>query len=215
MTQAEMRKTGLTVPKNRKSERGIAAVELALLLPMLVILALCAIDGARALQANIIMTNIAREGANLVARGGADLDDESQDVIYAVMASAPPLNVNQQGMMYITRVMGVSDAGGTRSVVLDQYRWDDAARNLGARRSTYQPVSRIYSCGSWSSAGKCSSISTTSRPAVAVLTGKLDNGEIVYVVETFYKFDMLVSAFTFRKDALPTFGPDLYSMSVF
>lgn len=215
MTQFRMRKSVMTVPKIRKSERGVAAVELALLLPMLVILALCAIDGARALQANIIMTNIAREGANLVARGGADLDDESQDVIYAVMASAPPLNVNQQGMMYITRVMGVSDAGGTRSVVLDQYRWDDAARNLGARRSAYQPVSRIYACGSWSSAGKCSSISSTSRPVVAVLTGKLDNGEIVYVVETFYKFDMLVSAFTFRKDALPTFGPDLYSMSVF
>jgi len=215
MTQIKTRKAGMTVSKFRKSERGVAAVELALLLPMLVILALCAIDGARALQANIIMTNIAREGANLVARGGTDLDDGAQDVIYAVMASAPPLNVNQQGMMYITRVMGVTGTGGTRSVVLDQYRWDDAARNLGARRTAYQPTSRIYACGSWSSAGKCSSISSTSRPAVAVLTGKLDDGEIVYVVETFYKFDMLVSAFTFRKDALPTFGPDLYSMSVF
>jgi len=213
--QAEMRKTVMTVPKKRKSERGIAAVELALLLPMLVILALCAIDGARALQANIIMTNIAREGANLVARGSTDLEDGSQDVIYAVMASAPPLNVNQQGMMYITRVMGVDGTGGSRSVVLDQYRWDDAARNLGARRSTYQPASRIYACGSWSGAGKCSSINSSSRPAAPVLTGKLDNGEIVYVVETFYKFDMLVSAFTFRKDALPAFGPDLYSMSVF
>lgn len=211
----EARKTVLTVPKIRTFERGVAAVELALLLPMLVILALCAIDGARALQANIIMTNIAREGANLVARGGTDLDDGAQDLIHAVMASAPPLNVNQQGMMYITRVMGVTGTGGTRSVVLDQYRWDDAARNLGARRSTYQPTSRVHACGSWSSAGKCSSISSAARPAVAVLTGKLDDGEIVYVVEAFYKFDMLVSAFTFRKDALPTFGPDLYSMSVF
>lgn len=213
--QLRTHKSVSTVPKIRKSERGVAAVELALLLPMLVILALCAIDGARALQANIIMTNIAREGANLVARGGADLDGESQDVIYAVMASAPPLNVNQQGMMYITRVMGVTGTGGTRSVVLDQYRWDDAARNLGARRSTYQPTSRVYACSSWNSAGKCASISSTSRPAVAVLNNKLDNGEIVYVVETFYKFDMLVSAFAFRKDALPAFGPDLYSMSVF
>lgn len=213
--QSEMRKTVMTVPKNRKSERGVAAVELALLLPMLVILALCAIDGARALQANIIMTNIAREGANLAARGGTDLEDGSQDIIYAVMSSAPPLNVNQQGMMYITRVMGVTGTGGTRSVVLDQYRWDDAARSLGARKSAYQPASRIYSCGSWSNAGKCSSVSSTSRPAAPVLTGKLDDGEIVYVVETFYKFDMLVSAFTFKENALPAFGPDLYSMSVF
>ena len=212
MTQLQSSGAVITVPKSRYRERGIAAVELALLLPMLVILALCAIDGARALQANIIMTNVAREGANLASRGGTDLEDGSQDIIYAVMASAPPLNVNQQGMMYITRVMGV---GTTRSVVLDQYRWDDAARNLGARRSSYQPASRIYACGSWNSAGKCTGISSTSRPTVSVLTGKLDDGEIVYVVETFYKFDMLVNAFTFRKDALPTFGPDLYSMSVF
>ena len=201
-----------TVPKSRHRERGVAAVELALLLPMLVILALCAIDGARALQANIIMTNIAREGANLVARGDTDLQSGSQDIIYAVMASAPPLNVNQQGMVYITRVMGV---GATRSVVLDQYRWDDAARNLGARKSGYQPASRVHACGSWSSAGKCNSISSTARPAVAVLTGKLDDGEIVHVVETFYKFDMLAGAFSFGKDGLPAFGPDLYSMSVF
>lgn len=204
-----------TVPKTRLRERGVAAVELALLLPMLVILALCAIDGARALQANIIMTNIGREGANLASRGGTDLEDGSQDIIYAVMSSAPPLNVNQQGMLYITRVMGVTGTGGTRSVVLDQYRWDDAARGLGARKSAYLPASRIYACGSWNSAGKCASISSSSRPAAPVLTGKLDDGEIVYVVETFYKFDMLVSAFTLRKDALPTFGPDLYSMSVF
>ena len=212
MMHSQVDRAGLTVPKSHVRQRGVAAVELALLLPMLVILALCAIDGARALQANIIMTNIAREGANLASRGGTDLEDGSQDIIYAVMASAPPLNVNQQGMMYITRVMGV---GTTRSVVLDQYRWDDAARNLGARRSSYRPGSRIYTCSTWNSAGKCASISSTSRPAAEVLTGKLDDGEIVYVVETFYKFDMLVDAFKFGKGALPAFGPDLYSMSVF
>lgn len=204
-----------TVPKSRVRQRGVAAVEFALLLPMLLILALCAIDGARALQANIIITNIAREGANLVARGGTDLDEGSQDIIYALMASAPPLNVNQQGMVYITRVMGVESNGVSRSVVLDQYRWDDAARGLGFRKSSYQPSSRIYGCGAWSSAGRCTSISSAARPAAPVLTGKLDNGEVVFVVETFYKFDMMVSAFTVGSSTLPTFGPDLYSMSVF
>lgn len=204
-----------TVPKSRVRQRGVAAVEFALLLPMLMLLALCAIDGARALQANIIMTNIGREGANLVARGGTDLEDGSQDVIYAVMSSAPPLNVNQQGMVYITRVMGVVSNGASRSVVLDQYRWDDADRGLGARKSGYQPASRVYACGSWSSAGKCSSVSSSARPSAPVLTGKLDDGEIVYVVETFYKFDMLVNALAFGSNVLPTFGPDLYSMSVF
>lgn len=204
-----------TLLRAARHERGVAAVELALLLPMLVVLLLCAIDGSRALQANIIMTNISREGANLVARGDIDLETGSQTAINLVMASAPPLNVNQLGMMYITRVMGVANNGVSTSVVLDQYRWDDAATGLGFRKNGYQPASRVYTCSTWNSAAKCTSISSTKRPSSTVLTGKLDDGEIVYVVETFYKFDMLVAGFTLNKNTLPTFGPDLYSMTVF
>jgi len=195
-------------------QRGVAAVELALLLPMLVVLLLCAIDGARALQANIIMTNISREGANLVARGSTDLESGSQDIIYALMASAPPLDVKRQGMMYITTVMGTNTNGVNRNVVLDQYRWDDAARGLGFSVSKYAPVSRMYNCSSWKN-GRCGNISATSRPTAPVLTGKLDDGEVVYVVETYYRFDMLVAPFTSGVNALPMFGPDLYSMTVF
>jgi len=194
-------------------QRGVAAVELALLLPMLVVLLLCAIDGSRALQANIIMTNIGREGANLVARGNYDLDVSSQEVISAVMASAPPLNVNKLGMMYITRIMGSTSGGALRNVVLDQYRWDDGS-GQGFSASKYAPTSRVYNCGSWKTA-KCASISTVTRPTAPVMTGKLDDGEVVYVVETFYRFDMLVSAFSMGGNVLPTFGPDLYSMSIF
>lgn len=204
-------------PSAARRQRGVAALELALLLPMLIVLLLCAIDGSRALQANIIITNMAREGANLVARGGADLEDDSQSVINAVMATAPPLNVSSLGMIYITRVMGVATGSGTTttSVVLDQYRWDDAATGQGYRKNGYAPTSRVYACGSWSSAAKCTSVSSTKRPAAPVLTGKLADGEVVYVVETFYKFDMLVAGFTIGKNTLPTFGPDLYSMTVF
>jgi hypothetical protein len=198
-----------------RRQRGVAAVELALLMPMLVVLLLCAIDGARALQANIIITNIAREGANILSRSGSDLDDSSQDTINALMASAPPLNVNQLGMMYITRVMGEVTNGVSRSVVLDQYRWDDAERVQGFRRNGYAPQSKVYGCSAWNNAGKCTSVNSASRPATTVMTGKLDPGEVVFVVETFYRFDMLVGGFTTDNNTLPTFGPDLYSMSVF
>jgi len=209
-----LRPVNRTVPRVARRQRGVAAVELALLLPMLVVLLLCAIDGSRALQANIIMTNIGREAANLVSRSGTDLEDGGQSVINAVMATAPPLNVNQLGMMYITRVMGVVTNGVYTSVVLDQYRWDDPVTGQGYRKSGYLPASRVYACSSWSNA-KCASVSSTRRPAAPVLTGKLDDGEVVFVVETFYKFDMLVAGFTLNKNTLPTFGPDLYSMSVF
>jgi hypothetical protein len=197
-----------------RHQTGLAAVEFALLLPILLMLLFGMIDAARALQANIIMVNISREGANLVARGNTQLETGSQDIIYALMASAPPLNVNQQGMVYITRVMGVVANGVSKSVVIDQYRWDDAVRGLGYRTSGYLPTSRIYGCSAWN-AGTCSGISSSARPAVAMMSGQLDDGEVVYVVETFYKYDMLLSTAGSTAVGLPVFGPDLYSMTVF
>lgn len=210
-----MRPLSFAVIRHARRQRGVAAVELALLLPMLVVLLLCAIDGARALQANIIITNIAREGASILSRSGVDLDASGQDTINALMASAPPLNVNQLGMMYITRVMGVVTNGVSRSVVLDQYRWDDAKRQQGFRKNGYAPTSKVYRCTAWSGTGKCSSVSSATRPATTIMSGKLDDGEVVFVVESFYRFDMLVSGFTSGSSTLPTFGPDLYAMSVF
>jgi len=198
--------------------RGVAAVEFALLLPLLLLLLFGMIDAARALQANIIMVNLGREGANLVARGGTGLDSGAQDIMYALMASAPPLNVNKQGMIYITRVIGVVSGGTAKSVVLDQYRWDDATRKLGFSY-TYgygasAPSSRVYGCTSWN-AGACTSVASNARPTTTVMNGQLDDGEVVYVVETFYRYDMMLTGFAAGGFALPTFGPDLYSFTVF
>lgn len=205
----------MTGPRARQA--GLAAVELALLLPILCILLFGVIDFFRALQANIIMTNIGREGANLVSRGSVGVETGSQDIIYALMATAPPLNVNQQGMIYITRVMGVAGAsstGATTSVVTDQYRWDDTARKLGVNRSGYVPVSRVYNgCTGWSN-GACTSLGGT-KPAVATMSGKLRDGEVITVVETFYKYDMMLTNFSIAGLSLPTLGPDLYSMTIF
>jgi hypothetical protein len=200
----------MTPSMKLRGQRGIAAVELALILPMLLLLMFCMIDAARALQANIIMVNIGREGANLVARGSTPLETGSQDIIRALMASAPPLDVNRRGMVYITRVMGVMAGGVPRSVVLDQYRWEDTARGLGYSFSKYKPASKVYACTSWDTEA-CNSIRSTARPYTGIMDGQLDDGEVVYVVETFYNFDMLLTG-GFN---VPRFGPDLYSMTVF
>jgi hypothetical protein len=203
-----------TRPASRPRQAGAAVVEMALLLPILLLLLFGMIDAGRALQANIIMVNIGREGANLVARGGTQVETGSQDIIYALMASAPPLNVNTQGMVYITRVMGVVTNGVSRSVVLDQYRWDDAARKLGYRASGYAPGSRAYACTAWN-AGTCNSIKSAARPSTAIMDGQLKDGEVVVAVETFYRYDMMVADFNTGSASLPNFGPDLYSLTVF
>ncbi len=190
----------------RLRQHGLAAVEFAMLLPLLLFLLFVMADGGRALQANVIMVNLSREGANLVARGNTSLETGSQDIIYALMASAPPLDVNKRGMVYITRVMGTA----TGNVILDQYRWNDTARKLGYDISKYAPASRVYGCNAWLVAA-CADITSKNRPASTIMQGKLDDGEVVYVVETFYKFDMLLTG-SFN---LPVFGPDLYSMTIF
>ena len=65
-------------PRRHLRSRGAAMVETALLLPLLVLLALPVADLARALQAQLILDAISREGASLAARGTLPLDGASQ-----------------------------------------------------------------------------------------------------------------------------------------
>lgn len=58
--------------RNDSPDRGAAAVEFALLLPLLLLLVFGIIDFGRALNAQITLTQAAREGARLAALGDAD-----------------------------------------------------------------------------------------------------------------------------------------------
>jgi len=57
-----------------KSIRGQALVEVALTLPLLLLLILGAMDFGRMFYTKIILTNAAREGANYLARNYHDTD---------------------------------------------------------------------------------------------------------------------------------------------
>jgi Flp pilus assembly protein TadG len=78
---------------------GQSAVEIALVLPLLVLMALGIYDFSRAIQANNIIVNMSREGANLVSRTTRD----PQDIMNALAFTANPLAINTDGMMYITK----------------------------------------------------------------------------------------------------------------
>jgi Flp pilus assembly protein TadG len=201
----------------RLRQAGVATVEFALLAPILVVILLSLIDIARAMQANMILINLSREGANLAQRGKLSLADNSQTIIGQVAASAPPLDMNHLGMIYITRIMGSGTGSASRSLVLEQYRWDDSVNNRGFRISNYAPASKVWTCGNWASgvAGTCVVPSGANAPAVSLMSGTLNDGEVIYVVETFYKFDMLFGIFKFGTLSTSSIGPNLYSMTVF
>jgi Flp pilus assembly protein TadG len=207
----------MTPARRPRRQRGIAAVEFALLLPLLVVLIIALVDVARAMQAQMILINLSREGANLASRGKLQLSENAQTIIGQVAASAPPLDMNKLGMIYITRIMGSTSNGVTKSIVLEQYRWDDAANNRGYRVSNYAPASKIWSCSNWASgtAGSCLVPSGSLAPVVSMMSGQLVDGEIIYVVEVYYKFNMLFQTFSFGSFATPTLATDFYSMTVF
>jgi hypothetical protein len=197
----------------RRAARGIAAVEFAIVLPLLALLLFMVVDLSRAIQAKIILLNISREGANLASRSTTDLSGSSQTIMDALAASTPPLDMNGRGMIYITKIMGYasSPTASVRNIVLEQYRW-----SAGVRSSGYQPPSQVWQCGSWDASGTCTNIAKNDNaPVLALMSGQLNDGELIYAVETFYNFDMLFGTLKIGDSTTPILGPNLNSMTIF
>lgn len=194
----------------RRAARGIAAIEFAIVLPLLALLLFMLVDLSRAIQAKTILLNISREGANLSARATSDLSTSSQGIMDALAATTPPLDMKGRGMIYITKIMGYTAKSGLRNIVLEQYRWE-----AGAKASGYLPASQVWQCGSWSD-GTCSGIARDEyAPTVSLMQNQLADGELIYAVETFYHFDMLFGTLKFANSTTPVLAPNLTSMTVF
>ncbi|MDD5250354.1 MAG: TadE/TadG family type IV pilus assembly protein [Rhodocyclaceae bacterium] len=209
----------------RKACAGVAAVEFALVLPLLVMLALPVVDFARAIDANLILINMSREGASLTSRSALPPGESQpyQQIMSSLAATAPPLDMGTNGMIYVTKIMGHLDKGVVQNVVIEQYRWAQ-----GWHESAYAPASNVWTCGSggttWvnngTSDGSCSGIpgagSTSPPPVIAnVMTGQLNDGDVIYAVESFYRFNMLFGGLNVGFGKIPVIGPNLEAMTVF
>lgn len=199
-------------------QRGVAAIEMALLLPLLVALALPVIDFARNMQAQMILINVSREGANLASR--ASLTFPMQTIMSSLSSTTPPLDMGANGMILITEIIGNNncDANGNSctGVVIAQYRW-----NGGNYPS---PTSQLWNCGgtgtSWATdgSGSCSGLPAagSTSPQVSLLQGQLSNGQTAYAVETFYYQAPLIGALALGPNiSTPALSPNLYAMTVF
>ena len=73
--------------RRRQAARGIAAIEFGILLPIFIFLTLPVIDFARAIQANLILVSLTREGANLASRSSTYTP---QDIMVALAVVLQP-----------------------------------------------------------------------------------------------------------------------------
>lgn len=198
----------MIAPKHNQWSRGAAAVEFMLCLPLLLLLAFPVIDLARVLQANMILTNMAREGANLASR----TINAEQAIMDSLAATAPPLDMRSNGMVHITKILAVRGQGASRNVVVAQYRW---------RGGSYVPDKGVWNCGAaggtyWDSTGSCTGLPPpAAAPSVDVMSGALNDGDVVYLVETFYRLPLFFSKMQLGGIVLPDFNPNLYAMTIF
>lgn len=191
---------------SRRKSVGLAAVEFALILPILLILVLGVFDFSRALRTQLIVINVSREGANLAARSPS-LESRHQDIMNSLTASTPPLDMPDNGMIYITEIMGYSQGGVVRNIITAQYRWTGGNTTQG---------SRIWTCNSWNGDGSCRNIpSGNNAPTANVMTNDLAAGDLIYAVEVFYDFETLFSGTEVGFGlSIPQIGPTLSSMTV-
>ncbi|HEX7636338.1 MAG TPA: pilus assembly protein, partial [Noviherbaspirillum sp.] len=96
--------------------------------------------------------------------------------------------------------------------VIAQYRWAGGS---------YAPTKGVWNCGAsgatyWNNAGSCAGLpAPATAPSVDVMTGRLNDGDVVYLVETFYRLPLFFGKMQLGGIELPDINPDLYAMTIF
>lgn len=184
--------------------QGQSMIELALVLPLLLMLVLGVVDFARAIQFNNILVAMSREGANLASRSS----ESPQNIMRALANTAAPLAMASHGRIYITEIIGRKvvptcvDSPPTFCTTFPQVQ----AQTRSTNGASTLP-SRVWNCpNSWLGNGSCHQVLAWGNTTAAISI-PLKDGEIVYAVETIYDYTVLVN---YVMDT----GPKLYSLTV-
>lgn len=179
--------------KSRHYMAGQSVVELALIMPILIILFMAVADFSRAILFNNILINLSREGANLASRTA----QSPQFIIAALSHTSAPLEMETRGEIFLSRIKGVDNGSGLVIAVVDeQYR--SASGDLSL-------LSRLWQCPAWESTGKCT-LPAAASARVVTLPFALELGYEIHVAEATYTYNPLTNFF-FKT------SPQLYSVT--
>jgi hypothetical protein len=190
-------------------QAGNVLVEFALILPLLLLMALPVYDYASNILAQIILTNAARESANLAKRASDTFS--IQRILQSVSDTTPPLDMKLKGYFYITKVIGDRDcdANGKRcsASVVAQYQW----------QSGRSQTSKIWNnCQDWAvdGSGHCNRLGSDTR--VSVLSKSLYYGQIAVIAEAFYIQDPIIGPLHLSAALdFPGLDSKLYAVAIF
>jgi TadE-like protein len=102
---------------------GQSLIEVALVLPLLILLGFGVLEFSRMIYAKNTIINMSRECANLASRSTTP----PQNIMNALASTAPQsVGMSSNGMIYITQVSGRADG---KIEVVAQYKWLSAAVN--------------------------------------------------------------------------------------
>lgn len=165
------------------SQQGAAAVEMALVLPLLLVVVMGLYEFSRAISVNNVITNISREGANLASRTASS----SGDIIEALAQTASQADFHDHGTIYITRVLKTSfGQSGKDAQVLAQHRW------VGAELEN-PPASKVWICegngsSSWDGDECDIKPALPSNNRSVNIDMLFENGEETVAVEVYYVY---------------------------
>ena len=101
--------------------RGVAALELAIILPLLCMMVFGIIDIGRLVDARLVVTDLSREGANLSSRDiNPGTGSELTDVLAYLQGSSSPLNMATSGEIYITTIAAGATASSPDPTITSQ-----------------------------------------------------------------------------------------------
>lgn len=196
-------------PRHFIRRKGGAAVEFLFCLPLLLLLLLPVADIARVIQANMILTSLSREGANLASRTSM----QAGEIMDVLASTAQPLDMRAHGMIRVTKILASRQNGVVRNVVIAQHRWNGGS---------HLPANGVWTCGGagtyWDADGSCAGFpALPGAPETHLMSGQLDDGEVAHLVEVFYRFPLLFGSLDLGLGgvAFPELNPDLYAMTIF
>jgi Flp pilus assembly protein TadG len=112
---------------------GQACVELALVLPVLLLLLAGVYDFACAIRASNTISNMSREGASLASRSSVG----AQDIMNALAVTAQSLDMKNNGMMFLSVVQGTATAGQPK--IISQTGWQNGKYAASSRITASTP----------------------------------------------------------------------------